>query len=65
MKRKSKTFEQAFKSMQRNLIAEMLINNEIERVKYILYSYKVQYTDDLAVEIKAKYGKKNNNKECN
>lgn len=64
MKRKSKTFEQAFKSMQRNLIAEMLINNEIERVKYILYSYKVQYTDDLAVEIKAKYGKKNN-KECN
>lgn len=65
MKRKSKTFEQAFKSMQRNLIAEMLINNEIERVKYILYSYKVQYTDDLAVEIKAKYGKNNNNKECN
>ena len=64
-KRKTIPFEKAFTTLQRKLIAEMLINNYVEKVKYILCSYKVQYTDDLAVEIKAKYGKKNNNKECN
>ncbi len=59
MKRKKHIpFEKAFNAIQRNLIAEMLINNDVEKVKYILCSYKVQYTDDLAVEIKAKYGKK-------
>lgn len=57
-KRKTIPFEKAFNAMQRNLIAEMLINNDVEKVKYILCSYKVQYTDDLAIEIKAKYGKK-------
>lgn len=57
-KRKTIPFEKAFNAMQRNLIAEMLINNDVEKVKYVLCSYKVQYTDDLAVEIKAKYGKK-------
>ena len=51
-------FEKAFNSLQRKLLAEMLINNDVEKVKYILCSYKVQYTDDLAVEIKTKYGKK-------
>lgn len=57
-KSKNTTFERAFNSLQRKLIAEMLINNDVEKVKYVLCSYKVQYTDDLAVEIKAKYGKK-------
>lgn len=62
MKRKKHiTFEKAFNSLQRKLIAEMLINNDVEKAKNILCSYKVQYTDELAVEIKAKYGK---NKEC-
>lgn len=62
MKRKKYiAFEKAFNSLQRKLIAEMLINNNVEKAKYILCSYKVQYTDDLEVEIKAKYGK---NKEC-
>ena len=64
-KRKSATFDKAFDFIQKKIIAEMLINNDVEQVKYLLCSYKVQYTDDLAVEIKAKYGKKNNNKECN
>lgn len=64
-KSKNTTFEKAFNSLQRKIIAEMLINNDVEKAKYILCSYKVQYTDDLAIEIKAKYGKKNNNKECN
>lgn len=53
-KRKTIPFEKAFTTLQRKLIAEMLINNDVEKVKYILCSYKVQYTDDLAVEIKAK-----------
>ena len=57
-KSQNKTFEKAFTTLQRKLIAEMLINNDVEKAKYILCSYKVQYTDDLAVEIKAKYGKK-------
>ncbi len=57
-KRKNITFHKAFNFIQKKIIAEMLINNDIERVKYILCSYKVQYTDELAEEIKAKYGKK-------
>ena len=57
-KRKPITFDKAFDIIQKKIIAEMLINNDIEKVKYILCSYKVQYTDDLAVEIKTKYGKK-------
>lgn len=42
-------------------MAEMLLNNEIERVKYIFYSYKVEFTDELAEEIKVRYGQKQNN----
>lgn len=57
-KSKNTTFEKAFNSLQRKIIAQMLINNDVGKVKYILCSYKVQYTDDLAIEIKAKYGKK-------
>lgn len=58
MKRKCKSFEESFNIIQKIIMAEMLLDNDIERVKYILYSNKVQYSDELAAEIKAKYGKK-------
>lgn len=57
---KPKSFEESFNAIQRKIIAGMLLDNEIEQVKYILYSRKVQYTNDLAVAIKARYGKKDN-----
>lgn len=56
-KSKNTAFEKALTTLQRKLIAEMLINNDVEKIKYILCSYKIQYADDLAVEIKTKYGK--------
>ncbi len=60
MKRKSRNFEESFNTFQKIIMAEMLLCNDIERVKYILYSNKVQYTDDLVAEIKYKYGNKKN-----
>lgn len=60
MKQKCKSFEESFNVIQKIIMAEMLLDNDIERVKYILYSNKVQYSDELATEIKAKYGKKRN-----
>lgn len=61
MKRKKYiTFENAYNAMQRPFIATMLMNGEIEQVKYSFASRKVEYTDALAEKIKAKYDKSNN-----
>lgn len=62
MKRKKYiTFEKAYNAMQRPFIATMLLNGQVEQVKYSFASRKVEYTDELAEEIKANYGKSNQN----
>ena len=53
-------FEKAFHPFQRMFIAEWLLAGRIDEVKRDFASRKVEYTDELAEEIKIKYGKKNN-----
>ena len=53
-------FEKAYNTMQRPIIAKLLLNGQIEQVKHSFASHKVKYTDDLVEEIKFKYGKSNN-----
>lgn len=57
MKRKKYVaFEKAYNPIQRPFIATMLLNGQVEQVKYSFASRKVEYTDELAEEIKANYG---------
>ena len=49
-------FEKAYSPMQRPFIANWLLNGQIEQVKYSFASRKVEYTEELAEQIKAKYG---------
>lgn len=61
MKRKKYiTFEKAYNAMQRPTIAAMLSAGRIAEVKYSFASRKVEYTDELAEEIKIKYAPKSN-----
>lgn len=49
-------FEKAYNGLQRPIIAALLSDGKIAEVKYSFASRKVEYTEELAEQIKAKYG---------
>lgn len=51
-------FEKAYNGLQRPTIAKLLSVGRIAEVKYSFASRKVEYTDELAEEIKIKYAPK-------
>ncbi len=54
--KKPKSFEKSFNGLQKVLMAEMLKKNAVDVVKHTLKSRNVEYTDELAQMIVAKYG---------
>lgn len=59
-RKKSVSFEKAYNGLQRPIIAALLSDGKIAEVKYSFASRKVEYTEELAEEIKIKYGTKTN-----